>query len=217
MTYDALLDAIYQQLPELKDKLRISRIQYDAAKNRAVFFFHADVLVENGSFGVIKGILQNAFPKLKAALRVASPSLAESFMADPGKYAPVFDRMLQKKLPGISPWINCLQWKSEHGTLVLEVQDDLGMEYMTQKQVTRKLAVMIDDVFQIKPSVQLRLAKDMEKRVERMERLRAEEEKLLSLTAAGEKTGMPADKRSSKEKRIKISAPSPRSLCPSRG
>lgn len=191
MTMEALFEAIYKQLPELKDKLRINLVQYDDTKNRAVFFFHADVLVERASYGVIKGILQNAFPKLRAALRVASPSLAEGFLADPAQYAQVFDHMLQNQLPGISPWVKGLKWKGEAGSLILEVPDELAMEYMTTKQVQQKLGVMIDDVFQITPPIHLRLAKDLERRMERMERLRAEEEALLSLRAEEMETEQP--------------------------
>ncbi len=200
MTMEALFEAIYQQLPELRDKLHVNIVQYDEVKNRAVFFFHADILVAEASFGIIKGILKNAFPKLRVALRVASPSLGEDFLADPGKYAQVFDHMLQKRLPGISPWIKSLKWKSENQALILEVPDQLGMEYMTNKQAQQKLAVMISDVFQISPPVHLRLSQDHEKRIERMERLRAEEEAMLAMTAAGMEE-VPHEKPKPREKK----------------
>ncbi len=87
MTMEALFEAIYKQLPELKDKLRINLVQYDDTKNRAVFFFHADVLVERASYGVIKGILQNAFPKLRAALRAAVAAGAVDGLTGKSEYS----------------------------------------------------------------------------------------------------------------------------------
>ncbi|MDD4081443.1 MAG: PolC-type DNA polymerase III [Eubacteriales bacterium] len=201
MTMDTLFANIYQHLPEFKDKLHFSIVQYDETKNRAVFFFNADVLVENGSFGVIRKVLQKAFPKLSVSLRVASPSLGGDFMADPAKYAPVFDHMLQRQLPGISPWLKSLGWKCENGALVLEVPDDLAMEYMSDNEIARKLSVMLDDVFRIKPPVHLRLSKDLEKRMERLERLRADEEAILSLTAEDVTGDAPPEKPKARVKK----------------
>lgn len=194
MTMEALFEAIYQQLPALKDKLHFKIIQYDETKNRAVFFFHADVLVENTAFIAIRKVLRKAFPKLNISLRVASPALGEDFMAEPARYAPAFDQMLKRQLPGISPWLKSLTWKSEGGALILEVPDELAMEYMTDNGVQGKLAVMLEDVFQIKPPIHLRLAKDLEKRMERLERLRAEEEALLSRAAEEIKAQAPPEK-----------------------
>ncbi len=199
MTRDDLFNVIFKQLPELKDKLQLQHIQYDEGRNRALFFFHADVLVEKASFDRIRKVLQGAFPKMKVSLRVVSPSLGEEFMADPAKYAPVFDHMLQKQLPGISPWVKDLKWVSENDALVLEVPDELGLEYMNNKQVQQKLAVMLYDVFQIKPPVHLRLVKDIEKRMQRMERLRAEEEARQQLTASMPEDPPPPKAREKKQ------------------
>ena len=181
MTIEKLFNSIYQQLPDLKGKLDVNSIQFDDVRNWALFTFHADALVEQASFLLLKKLLQSAFPKMRVSLRVASPSLGDDFMRDPGKYAHVFDHMLQKQLPGISPWLKSIKWGSEKESLILEVPDELAMEYMTKKQVHQKLSVMLHDVFLIKPAVHLRLAQDREKRMERMERLRAEEEALLSM------------------------------------
>ncbi|MGI6696039.1 MAG: PolC-type DNA polymerase III [Christensenellales bacterium] len=191
MTIDKLFDAIYKQLPELKDKLQINFIQFDDVRNHALFFFHADILVWKSSFGAIKKVLQSAFPKMRVSLRVASPSLADDFMLDPEKYAQEFDHMLQKQLPGISPWLRKIKWLSEKDALILEVPDDLAMEYMTKKQIQQKLTVMLDDVFQIKPPVYLRLAQDIEKRMERIERLRAEEEVMLAISTQSQEEATP--------------------------
>jgi DNA polymerase-3 subunit alpha (Gram-positive type) len=201
MTMDALFAEIYQLLPGLKDKLNFHIVQYDQKKNRAVFFFHADVLVENDSFGIIRKVLQKAFPKLSVSLRVASPSLGSDFMSEPSKYAPVFDRLLQRQLPGINPWLKSIIWIGEGGSLVLEVPDELAMEYMADNGIQRKLSVMLEDVFQIKPPVHLRLAKDREKRMERQERFRAEEEAILSLSALDVKTEEPLEKPKVREKK----------------
>ena len=63
MTRDDLFNVIFKQLPELKDKLQLQHIQYDEGRNRALFFFHADVLVEKASFDRIRKVLQGAFQR----------------------------------------------------------------------------------------------------------------------------------------------------------
>ena len=58
-----------------------------AERTKAKLLQSAKKLIGEKGFFAMKKVIANAFPQLKFSLRVASPSLAVSFMQQPEKYA----------------------------------------------------------------------------------------------------------------------------------
>jgi hypothetical protein len=89
MTYDALLQAISKELPQLEGKLRTPQVVFHRAQNKTYITFESTVLVEEASFLRLEALLRRLFPGRPLALRVVSPALAEDFKQHVGKYRQV--------------------------------------------------------------------------------------------------------------------------------
>ena len=179
MSAASFFDAVYKALPEITDCLQLDHIEYLAGKKKAVAFFTSDVLIGDRQFDIIRRQLRRAFPQIQMTMRVASPKLADDFMTDPEKYAAVFEPILLKHFPAMTPTIHQIAWKRENDGLVLEFEDQFTYEYMSRQEVRGKLITAILDIFLIRPELSLRLKQDTENRVQRQAASRRREHELL--------------------------------------
>jgi DNA polymerase-3 subunit alpha (Gram-positive type) len=179
MSAESFFDAVYKALPEITGCLQLDHIEYMAGKKRAVAFFTSDTLIHDRQFDIIRRQLRRAFPQIQITMRIASPRLADDFLADPAKYAGVFEPILLKHYPAMTPTIHKISWKRENDSLVLEFDDQFTFEYMSRQEVRGKLSVAIHDIFLIRPELSLRLKQDMETRMERQIANRKREHELL--------------------------------------
>ncbi|NLC33562.1 MAG: hypothetical protein GX781_09755, partial [Clostridiales bacterium] len=218
MTYDDLIAAITANAPNLQGKLYFEKARYDAANERAYLFFLADVLVDEKIFKVIKKEIVKALPRMRISLRVASPSLAESFIKEPEKYAHVLLSVIGRAHPAAVSWIPEIHFMSEGDALVLELPDDFSLDYFRKQELSKLISRVIQDVFRIEPPVMLRLRDDVEKRLHRIAQDRIEDEALRSVqNGLNEKnSNTQSDKLTKKKKPTRIKgfaiAESPRSI-----
>ena len=180
MKFQDLLEKIYQALPDLRDQLHFNHVDYLAGKASATVHFTSDALVEESAFIVTRKILQRAFPKIRVSLRIASPSLAEDFLARPAAYKQVLEPILLKSFPALTPYMKDIRWLSDQGSIVLELPDPYSFEYAGGQEVKQKLACAMEDIFLLKPNIKLRLRDDITKRVERQDAQRKKENELLA-------------------------------------
>ena len=129
MTYDELLRAIYQALPETENKLAVERVRYVKSENKAHFSFLSDVLIGEKGFFAMKKVIANAFPQLKFSLRVASPSLAMSFMQQPEVYAAPLNHFLMRNFPAAASWEFDMRWMPGNGRVYLDMPDEFSMHF----------------------------------------------------------------------------------------
>ena len=61
--------------------------------------------------------------KLTVALRIASPSLGEKFLADLNRYKPVLTDFLRRQSPALAAWIADTGWSLEDGRILLTCPD----------------------------------------------------------------------------------------------
>ena len=180
MSEGKYLSLIYEKLPELAGLLHVEHVEYQATSQKAVVFFTSDVLVGSDQFRQIQKFVRQSFPQMGISIRVASPSLAEDFMRDPGKYKHVINQILQKHYPAMNPYLPDIKWSCKKERLVLFIPDAFAHEYLSRQDVKQRLADSVYDIFLIKPEIEILLTNDIEDRVARLQEERLREEKLLS-------------------------------------
>ena len=194
------LNTVYDQLPDLKDKLHLVCVDYYADKGRAVAHFTADVLVGEKQFAAIRRLLKRAFPQLNMALRIASPQLAEDFLSNPENYRQTIEAILLKHYPAMTTHVQDIRWLPEDDGIMLELPSAFSYEYMNQQEVKQKLSRAIHDLFLITPAIQMRLAHDFETRVaQQLEERKREQELLMEQPAIFEQQSKPKEKKKSKK------------------
>lgn len=200
MNYQEILDDIYQKLPDLKNSLTLDHVSYIPRKEAAVLFLTSHQLVTKKEFDLIKKRFQKAFPRMPLSLRIASPDLAVDFISAPGKYADVFAPILLKHFPAMTTYLHEVNWLSEReSTIILELPTPFAFEYMQKQEVQQKLSDAIEDIFLIRPPIELRLRDDFEKRILQQMQEREREDRLM---AAKISTQKPASNQKKKNKKI---------------
>ena len=178
MTYDELLRAIAEELPETAGKLTVERVIYQKKENKAFFSFLSDVLVGEKGFLAIKELIGRFFPAIKFSIRIASPSLARAFMEDPEKYALPLNQFLLRNYPASVAWEFELRWVAGNGRVTLEVPDQFALNYLEKQGARERLSQAIKDVFRLETELALRICNDHEQRLAQMEQERRREEEL---------------------------------------
>ena len=178
MTYDELLRAVYQALPEAEGQLSIERVRYVKSENKAYFSFLSDVLIGEKGFFVMKRALADAFPGLKFSLRVASPSLARDFLREPDKYSAPLNHYLIRHYPAVASWEFDMRWVPGNGRVALEMPDEFSAQYLEKQQVREQLHTVIHDVFRLDTDVLIRVCGDEEKRLRELQQERQEQDRV---------------------------------------
>ena len=88
MNKTELLHLLEETVPPLRGKLHIERVLYQKAANKAYMSFLSDELVTEHDYLLLERRLRELFPRLTVALRIASPSLGEKFLAEPLQTGP---------------------------------------------------------------------------------------------------------------------------------
>lgn len=180
MDGSAFFDALYQTLPELKGSVQLSHIDYFEGNKHAVAYFTSDTLVAESQFAQIRKLLQRIFPQFRVTLRVSSPGLGGDFLVNPGQYAKVFEPILLKHYPALTPYLASFTWLPSPDGVALEIPDPFAYEYMSRLPVRKKLADAVFDIFDIRPEIVLRLSQDAERRTQLQAEERKKEEALLA-------------------------------------
>ena len=201
MADTGFLRSLYQQMPELDGKLHLVSVEYFARKGRAVVYLTCDTLIGEQQFHSIRRLLRRAFPRMDISLRIASPKLADQFLAQPDGYRQVLEPILLKHYPAMEQWVAQIAWLSEHEGLVLELPDQFALDYMKQQQVQLKLSQAIYDIFLIRPPIVLRLAQDLKARVAIQARQREHQQALMAQQQATPDKAEPKTKKPLEKKK----------------
>ncbi|MBQ7655501.1 MAG: PHP domain-containing protein, partial [Clostridia bacterium] len=178
MTYEELLRSVTQALPETEGKITIERVRFCKSENKAYFSFLSDVLIGEKGFFIMKNALGKAFPGLSFSLRVASPSLAREFLANPDKYSAPLNHYLIRNYPAAASWEFDMRWAPGNGRVYLEMPDEFSMGYLNSKNIQKELEAAIHDVFRLDTEVVLRVCGDEEKRLRALQQERAEQDRV---------------------------------------
>ncbi len=175
-----LIHILEETLPHLRGKLRVERVLYRKADNKAYFSFLCDELVPEADFLALERRLRGLFPKMELALRVASPGLKDDFLADIGKYTPVLKDFLRRQSPALRTWLDDVGWSVDGQRILLTCPDDFAIAFFHRNGLDDKLSRAVWDIFRLRLPVALIKCGEREQWVETMRaetaRRRAQEE-----------------------------------------
>ena len=178
MTYEELLRTIHQALPDTEGKLAVERVRFVKSENKAYFSFLSDVLIGERGFFAMKKAIAGAFPQLNFSLRVASPSLAISFMQQPDKYAAPLNHFLIRNFPAVASWEFDMRWTPGNGRVYLDMPDEFSMHFLEKQNCRALLEQAIQDVFRLDTEVVLRVSGDEERRLSQLREERAQQDRV---------------------------------------
>ena len=168
MNKTELLHLLEETVPPLRGKLHIERVLYQKAANKAYMSFLSDELVTEHDYLLLERRLRELFPKLTVALRIASPSLGEKFLADLNRYKPVLTDFLRRQSPALAAWIADTGWSLEDGRILLTCPDKIAMGFFRSHHLDEKLSQAIYDIFRVRTPVALTVCGEREAWVEKM-------------------------------------------------
>ncbi len=163
-----LIHVLEETLPPVKGKLHVERVLYRKADNKAYFSFLCDVLVAEKEFLTLEHRLRALFPKMLIALRVASPSLKEDFLAHIETYSPVLKDFLRRQSPALRTWLDDVGWNVEGERILLTCPDDFAIAFFTRNMLDTKLSQAVWDIFRLRMPVALVKCGEREAWVEKM-------------------------------------------------
>ena len=94
MSYDDLITTIINAAPGLSGKLTLDRVIYKRGSGHAYFYLLSDTVAGEKEYAAVQKVLRSAFPGVRLSLRIASPSLKDSFLSSPDKYGHVINNIL---------------------------------------------------------------------------------------------------------------------------
>ena len=168
MNKTELLHLLEETVPPLRGKLHIERVLYQKAANKAYMSFLSDELVTEHDYLLLERRLRELFPRLTVALRIASPSLGEKFLADLNRYKPVLTDFLRRQSPALAAWIADTGWSLEDGRILLTCPDQIAMGFFRSHHLDEKLSQAIYDIFRVRTPVALTVCGEREAWVEKM-------------------------------------------------
>ncbi len=168
MNKTELIQALEETVPPLKGKLRIERVLYKKDLNKAYMSFLSDELVTERDYLLLERRLRELFPKLKVALRVASPTLGEDFLSDLDRYKPVLTDFLRRQSPALAAWVDDTGWSLEDGRILLTCPDQIALGFFKSHQLDERLSQAIYDIFRVRVSVSLTVCGEREAWVKKM-------------------------------------------------
>ena len=209
MSYEDLISRIAREIPALAGKLSAPRVTYVKSLKKTYITFESAVLVGEKEFLRLERILRETFPGRPLAVRVASPGLRDSFLADVGAYRSVLTDFLRRNYPAMVAWLNQIDWSCEGNRVTLTFPDEFSLQYMGRNNVTNRLATAIREIFDARVTVETTLAGDREARMEQMRQERARS--LLTVTRAEMANGTARDIRRRSRRRRRSRSGSPQS------
>jgi len=184
-----MMARIGQEIPQLAGKLSEPQAFYSKSRHKTLIVFESSVLAEEQPFLRLEKILRDMFPGRPLALRVKSPALGESFLAEPEKYRAVLTDFLKRNYPSARGWMDQVDWQIERNALresqslgrgeneaailTLMMPDEISLHVLNRNNVGPRLARAIQDIFDVSVRVELTVAGNREERLRQMREQRA--------------------------------------------
>ena len=113
MSYEDLIARINREIPELAGALSSPRITYVTSQKKTYITFESTVLAGEKTFLKLEKLMRDVFPGKTLAVRVISPSLKDSFLADPSGYREVLTDFVRRNYPAARGWLEQIDWQIE--------------------------------------------------------------------------------------------------------
>ncbi len=168
MNKTELVHVLEETVPTLRGKLHVERVLYKKIENKAYMAFLSDELVYENEYLILERKLRDLFPNLTVSLRVASPSLGESFLENIDAYKPVLTDFLRRQSPAMAAWLDDTGWTLEDGHILLTCPDNIALRFFKSHQVAEKLSTAIYDIFRLRLPVSLTVCSERQAWIEKM-------------------------------------------------
>ncbi len=190
MSYEELMARIGREIPELAGRLSSPRVTYVRSLKKTYITFESSVLAGEAQFLRLERILKSLIPGRQLAVRVVSPALKDSFLADPAPYRQVLVDFLKRNYPAARGWVDEIGWQvernqlggtgealrreNEEAVLTLLMPDDISLQFMGRRNVGPRLALAVQEIFGARVQVEMTVTGSREEwlrsvREERME------------------------------------------------
>ena len=189
MSYEDLMNRIAREIPELAGKLSAPRVVYVKSQKKAYITFESAILVMEAQFLKLERVLREAFPGMRLAVRVVSPSLRESFLEDVSAYRSVLVDFLRRNYPASRSWLDRLNWEIHGDRITLTCPDEFSLHYLGKQNVANRLGVAVKEIFDAQVTVELTVAGDREARLEKMRQEREEETRAVTMAEMASRYG----------------------------
>lgn len=209
MSKNIIIDSIEEKLPNLSGKLELKKVLFSKGANKAVFKFESPILVAEAEFLRIEKIIQDIYPNIHVAIRIASPALKDDFLRDIGSYQDVLERFLMRSNNATRAWLKNTAWELINNKIVLTCPDEYAVSFYKSQDFESKISQAVYDIFTIKLPVELMVAGEREEWLKKMHELRgidnldAELEKANAEVAAEQSSKEPEAVKPQKPKREK--------------
>ena len=181
MSYEDLIARINREIPELAGALSSPRITYVTSQKKTYITFESTVLAGEKTFLKLEKLMRDVFPGKALAVRVISPSLKDSFLADPSGYREVLTDFVRRNYPAARGWLEQIDWQIEknrfrhaasefedEAVLTLVMPDEISMRFMAMKNVGPRVALAVKEIFGARVKVEMTVAGDREERLRRI-------------------------------------------------
>lgn len=172
MNKSSVLDIIFKHLPNLNGKLMLQKVLYSKGANKAVFKFESTILVHEAEFLRIENILQDTYPMIHVAIRIATPSLANDFIKDITSYQSVLENFLLRSNNATRAWLKNTAWQLVDNKIVLTCPDHYALNFYKEQHFEERISQAVFDIFTVKIPVLLVVAGERETWIKKMHELR---------------------------------------------
>lgn len=167
-----ILETIEQKLPNLAGKLELKKVLFSKSANKALFKFESPILVAEAEFLRIEKIIEDIYPNIKVAVRIASPSLKNDFLKDIKSYQDVLERFLMRSNNATRAWLKNTAWDLVNNKIVLTCPDEHSLNFYKSQNFENKISQAVYDIFDVKLPVDLVVAGEREAWLQKMRELR---------------------------------------------
>ncbi|MBR3098483.1 MAG: PolC-type DNA polymerase III [Clostridia bacterium] len=199
MSYEDLMGRIAREIPVLAGKLGSPRVTYVKSQKKTYITFESTVLAGEKEFLKLERILREIFPGHELAVRVVSPSLRESFLADISSYRQVLLDFMKRNYPGSIGWLKSMDWQVKKDLITLTVPDEFALRFMTERNLAARLSRAVKEIFDADVQVELTVSGDREARLAQMRKDREESRRLITRAEMAERYGTAAEEPSKPE------------------
>lgn len=178
----AIMQEIEKKMPNLAKKLTLVKVSFEVSENKAYFSFESTTLVQSVDFLRLERIISTVYPKMKIAVRVASPSLKDDFLKDIKAYRSVLEDFLIRSTSAVRAWLKDTHWELADGRILLTCPDKYSETFYRTHNFESKISQAVWDIFKVRLPVAFVVTKQREEFLKKMRAMRLpelEEEKFI--------------------------------------
>lgn len=131
------------------EEIQLQKVVVEPHTRRLSARFVVEALPGEGIEDELRRALGRKFPDCTVRVRVACPSLAGDFRAEPAKYAQRLSEAVLRGAPGAAGFLRKAAWRMEDGRLLIETRGEAGASYLNERGCMEALTEAVKRLFGI--------------------------------------------------------------------